>query len=177
MQTWMRDCPSMSHIAFRDRPRLRSIKRAQQARIIAIGTTVVRALEHAAAFDGVIRAGEALATQRIDGASELRVVNALLSGTHEPGTSHHELLRAFINPETLSRVDRELDTENYRTHEFGDSIFVERASLKTERAAHLPRVCGASTTSTRRPLSLETPTTRNSSGSAPVLSNECTSFR
>jgi len=100
--------------------------RERHGRVTAIGTTVVRALEQAAAFDGVVRAGEGLATQRISAASRLRIVDAILSGTHEPGTSHHDLLRAFTNVATLFRVDQELDALGYRTHEFGDSVFIER---------------------------------------------------
>ena len=105
-----------------------AIRRTRECRrrVIAIGTTVVRALEHAAGLDGVVRAGEGLATQRISAASRLRVVDAILSGTHEPGTSHHDLLGAFTDSATLSRVDQELDAYGYRTHEFGDSVFFER---------------------------------------------------
>jgi S-adenosylmethionine:tRNA ribosyltransferase-isomerase len=96
-------------------------------RIIAIGTTVVRALEHAASlFDGVIPPGEYVATQRIGPVSELRIVTAIVSGTHEAGTSHYDLLRAFVDDETLSRIDHELNAQSYRTHEFGDSIFLQR---------------------------------------------------
>jgi S-adenosylmethionine:tRNA ribosyltransferase-isomerase len=36
------------------------------------------------------------------------------------------LLLAFIDDTTLRRVDQELNAQNYRTHEFGDSIFIER---------------------------------------------------
>jgi S-adenosylmethionine:tRNA ribosyltransferase-isomerase len=100
--------------------------RARSGRAVAVGTTVVRALEHAAAKDGLVRAGEGLATQRVGPATRLRVVDALLSGTHEPGTSHYELLRAFADDATLSRVDGELEARGYRTHEFGDSLLVER---------------------------------------------------
>jgi len=111
------------------------VSRARQrgGRIIAIGTTVVRALEHAGARDGSVRAGAGLATQRIGSASRLRVVDAILSGTHEPGTSHYDLLRAFRDEETLQRMDRELNTREYRTHEFGDSIFVERGAKSLEQ--------------------------------------------
>jgi S-adenosylmethionine:tRNA ribosyltransferase-isomerase len=99
------------------------------ARIVAIGTTVVRALEHSAAtFGGQVPAGHRLATQKIGASSRLRVVDAILSGTHERGTSHYELLRAFADDETLGRVDEELNCHDYYSHEFGDSIFVERAS-------------------------------------------------
>ena len=96
-------------------------------RIIAIGTTVVRALEHAGRIDSIVRPGHGVASQRIDGSSRLRVVNALLSGTHEPGTSHYDMLRAFLSERTLALIDRELDAQGYRTHEFGDSVFVEDA--------------------------------------------------
>lgn len=100
--------------------------RAGGGRIIAIGTTVVRALEHAAAIgNGVVAAGDGLATNRIQAASRVQVVDALVSGTHEPQTSHYELLRAFVEDETLRRMDQELNTHNYRAHEFGDSVFVE----------------------------------------------------
>jgi len=114
------------------------IKHAQESRgrIIAIGTTVVRALEHTAAmFDGVVPFGERLATQRLGASSRLRVVDAILSGTHERGTSHYELLRAFVDDETLGRIDQELNARDYRTHEFGDSVFLERATNRTRPAA------------------------------------------
>jgi S-adenosylmethionine:tRNA ribosyltransferase-isomerase len=110
--------------------------RATRGRIIAIGTTVVRALEHTAAkFDGVVLPGERLATQRLDASSRLRIVDAILSGTHERGTSHYELLRAFVDDETLDRIDQELNARDYRTHEFGDSVFLERATNRTRPAA------------------------------------------
>jgi S-adenosylmethionine:tRNA ribosyltransferase-isomerase len=99
---------------------------AHNGRIIAIGTSVVRALEDAAGLDGSVRAGEAVATKRIGSGSRLRVVDAILSGTHEPDTSHHELLQAFVEDETLAQMDWELNLCGYRTHEFGDSVFVER---------------------------------------------------
>jgi S-adenosylmethionine:tRNA ribosyltransferase-isomerase len=100
--------------------------RRRGGRVIAIGTTVVRALEHCAAFDGTVRPGEGMATNRIGRYSVIRVVDAIVSGTHEPGTSHYELLRAFINDGILHRVDSELTAHDYRTHEFGDSVLVER---------------------------------------------------
>jgi S-adenosylmethionine:tRNA ribosyltransferase-isomerase len=100
--------------------------RARGGRVIAVGTTVVRALEHAASGDGRVRAGHGLATQRIVAASHLRVVDAILTGTHEPGTSHYELLRSFTDDATLSRVNDELSARGYRMHEFGDSVLIER---------------------------------------------------
>jgi S-adenosylmethionine:tRNA ribosyltransferase-isomerase len=101
--------------------------RACLGRIVAVGTTVVRALEHAAARDGCVCAGEGLATQRIGPGTPLRVVDAILTGTHEPGTSHYELLRAFTDDATLRRASEELEAHHYRTHEFGDSVLIERS--------------------------------------------------
>jgi S-adenosylmethionine:tRNA ribosyltransferase-isomerase len=100
--------------------------RRRRGRIVAVGTTVVRALEHAAAEDGVVRAGSAVATQRIDAATRLQVVDAIVSGTHEPGSSHYELLGAFADAQTLRRVDAALEANGYRTHEFGDSVLLFR---------------------------------------------------
>lgn len=97
-------------------------------RLLAIGTTVVRALEHAGASDGIVRAGEGLATQKIGPFSRIGIVDGILTGTHEPGTSHYELLRAFADERTLSRMDQELTAHGYRTHEFGDSVFLARRS-------------------------------------------------
>jgi len=105
--------------------------RARGGRVVAVGTTVVRALEHAAMHDGQVRSGAGLATQRIDEATLLQVVDAILSGTHEPGTSHYQLLRAFVDDATLCRASEEMDLLGYRTHEFGDSILIERQAHLT----------------------------------------------
>jgi S-adenosylmethionine:tRNA ribosyltransferase-isomerase len=102
--------------------------RMRSGRIVAVGTTVVRALEHAAVRDGRVRAGEGLATQRINASSPLRVVDAILSGTHESGSSHYDLQRAFTDDATLRRANEQLDALAYRTHEFGDSVFIERSA-------------------------------------------------
>jgi S-adenosylmethionine:tRNA ribosyltransferase-isomerase len=109
--------------------------RASGGRIVAIGTTVVRALEHAALRDGQVRAGGGVATQRIGAASRLRVVDALLTGTHEPGSSHYELLRAFAGDATLQHAAAMLEANGYRTHEFGDSMLVERSPRIAMEAA------------------------------------------
>ena len=100
--------------------------REHGGRVIAVGTTVVRALESAATDDGVVCAGPGTATERVGPDTRLRVVDAILSGAHEPGTSHYELLGAFADARTLRAADRELDQHGYRTHEFGDSMLIER---------------------------------------------------
>ena len=101
-----------------------AIARERGGRVIAVGTTVVRALEDAATEDGQLLAGEGIATGRIGPTTRLRVVDAILSGTHERGTSHYELLRAFLEDSTLERATEELDQLGYKTHEFGDSVLI-----------------------------------------------------
>jgi S-adenosylmethionine:tRNA ribosyltransferase-isomerase len=95
-------------------------------RVIALGTTVTRALEHAAAVG--LRPGDGIADQWIGAQTPLRVVDVIVSGTHEPGTSHYELLRAFAPDAVLRAASAELDARGYLTHEFGDSVWLERAS-------------------------------------------------
>ena len=85
-----------------------------------------------------MRTGDGLAKNRIGATSRLRVADAILSGTHEPGTSHYDLLRTFANDDTLRQADEELETHGYRSHEFGDSILIWRwrgaATLLMSRA-------------------------------------------
>jgi S-adenosylmethionine:tRNA ribosyltransferase-isomerase len=96
-------------------------------RVVALGTTVTRALEDSAARHGTPRAGMAVANLRLGRHTPLRVVDVLVSGTHEPGSSHYELLRAFTPEPTLQRISRALEAWGYRTHEYGDSVWLERA--------------------------------------------------
>ena len=101
--------------------------RAAGGRLIAIGTTVVRALEHAASFYGTAWGTTGLANNKIGPTTELKAVDAILSGVHEPGTSHHKLLSAFVNQQTLDSMDETLQRNGYRMHEFGDSVFLQRS--------------------------------------------------
>ncbi len=109
----------------------RAIARARRAqgRVIAVGTTVVRALEHSSTRNRCVVAGAGIATNRIAKGKQLRVADALLTGTHEAGSSHFELLRAFASDATLARAASALDSGGFRTHEFGDSMLVERAGV------------------------------------------------
>ena len=104
--------------------------RQRGGRIIAIGTTVVRALEAAATRDGSVRSGTGVATLRIGPLTRLNVVDALVTGQHEPDTSHYELLRAFQDDDVLRRVTDEANEHGYRTHEFGDSAFIARNEVR-----------------------------------------------
>jgi len=101
--------------------------------VIALGTTVTRALEHAAS-GGPLRAGAGVADQRLGPHTRLRVVDAIISGTHEPGTSHYELLRAFASDDVLRRAGAELERAGYLTHEFGDTVLIEANVASSARA-------------------------------------------
>jgi S-adenosylmethionine:tRNA ribosyltransferase-isomerase len=105
-----------------------AIARAQSRgrRIVAVGTTVVRALESAAGPWGTVEQGRGIATSRIGPCSVLRVVDAILTGVHEAGTSHYELLRAFVDDAKLESAVAEMRVREYRTHEFGDYMFIEK---------------------------------------------------
>ena len=100
--------------------------KSKGGRIIAIGTTVVRALESAANADGSVRPGTALRAGRIARETRLRVVDAILTGVHQPGESHFELLRAFASDAVLDQTMRRSLEHGYRPHEFGDSMLIER---------------------------------------------------
>jgi S-adenosylmethionine:tRNA ribosyltransferase-isomerase len=102
-----------------------AIERARRAggRLIAVGTTVVRALEgNADANGGALRPGNGISALRIGAAFRPRVVDALLTGVHEPGTSHYDLVSAFVPRDLLEAATRHAETESYLAHEFGDSL-------------------------------------------------------
>jgi S-adenosylmethionine:tRNA ribosyltransferase-isomerase len=101
------------------------LAKSRGGRIIAIGTTVVRALEHAGAA-GRLRGGTGVADQRITAGTALHVVDMIVSGTHEPGTSHYDLLRAFAGDPAMRAMNETLDACGFRTHEFGDSVLIAR---------------------------------------------------
>ena len=86
----------------------------------------MRALESAASADGSVRAGDAVASGRIGPETRLRIVDAILTGVHQPGESHFELLRAFGGHEVLGRVSAAAAEHGYRGHEFGNSVLIER---------------------------------------------------
>jgi S-adenosylmethionine:tRNA ribosyltransferase-isomerase len=77
---------------------------ATGGRVIAVGTTVVRALETVTGRDGVTRAGRGRTRLRITPRSTLRAVDGLLTGLHEPQASHLDLLSAFVSPAHLDRA-------------------------------------------------------------------------
>jgi len=98
--------------------------RAAGGRVIAIGTTVVRTLETAADATGQVRPGAGVTRLRIDPDHQLRAVDGLLTGLHEPEASHLDLLRAFLPSATLRAAYDEALREGYLWHEFGDVCLI-----------------------------------------------------
>ncbi|HVO30421.1 MAG TPA: S-adenosylmethionine:tRNA ribosyltransferase-isomerase, partial [bacterium] len=99
--------------------------RREGRRVVAVGTTVVRALEGcAAANGGEVRAGSGVTSLRLGAESPRRVVDALFTGMHEPGTSHFALLEAFADRALLETAWRTAEGAGYLAHEFGDSALV-----------------------------------------------------
>jgi S-adenosylmethionine:tRNA ribosyltransferase-isomerase len=101
--------------------------RASGGRVVAVGTTVTRALETVADGRGRVRAGEGVTDLVIGPDRPPRVVDGLVTGWHEPEASHLLLLEAVAGPELVRRAyDAALDPRNggYLWHEFGDSCLL-----------------------------------------------------
>lgn len=96
------------------------INAARDRRILAIGTTVAKALEAASDEGGRVRALHDYTRLRITAEHRLRVVDGLLTGFHEPEASHLDLLTAFLPADVIGRAYAEAIRERYLWHEFGD---------------------------------------------------------
>ena len=96
-------------------------------RVVAVGTSTVRALEgQAALHGGRLAAGGGVTSLVIGAAHRLRIVDGLLTGVHEPASSHFELLKAFAPEGLLREALAHAEAEGYLGHEFGDSALVLR---------------------------------------------------
>ena len=101
--------------------------RARGGRVIAVGTTVTRALETVAAPDGTVTAGGGITALVIDSRRRPRIVNGLITGWHEPQASHLLLLEAVAGEDLVARsYAAAVDPVNggYLWHEFGDSCLL-----------------------------------------------------
>jgi S-adenosylmethionine:tRNA ribosyltransferase-isomerase len=98
--------------------------RRRGGRVVAVGTTVVRALEGAARTEGDLRPGAGLTDLRIGRGFVPRVVSGLLSGVHARDSSHFELLSAFLPGALELLYTLHAAAGGYRGHEFGDSTLV-----------------------------------------------------
>jgi S-adenosylmethionine:tRNA ribosyltransferase-isomerase len=89
-------------------------------RVIAVGTTVVRALESVADEQGAVSEGQGRTSLVITPDRGVLAVDGLLTGWHEPESSHLQLLEAVAGPELLERSYGAALEHGYRWHEFGD---------------------------------------------------------
>ena len=103
--------------------------RARGGRVVAVGTSVVRALESVADRDGALHAAIGETDLLVDGTRPLRVVDAILTGMHEPGTSHDALLHAFAPDALLRTAHAAAEAGGFLGHEFGDSMLLLRGAL------------------------------------------------
>jgi S-adenosylmethionine:tRNA ribosyltransferase-isomerase len=94
--------------------------RAAGGRVIAVGTTAVRALESATGRDGVVRAARGWTDLVVTPRAGVRAVDGLLTGLHEPQASHLLMLEAVAGAALLDRVYAAAVKGRYRWHEFGD---------------------------------------------------------
>jgi S-adenosylmethionine:tRNA ribosyltransferase-isomerase len=100
--------------------RLINAARAGDGRVIAVGTTAVRAVESAAGDDGVVRARAGWTDLVVTSERGVRVVDGLLTGLHEPEASHLLMLEAVAGRAAVDRSYEEALRGLYLWHEFGD---------------------------------------------------------
>ena len=102
------------------------INQARQSghRIIAVGTTAVRALETVADPTGNVYPGEGWTELVVDASRPIRAVDGLITGWHEPGASHLSLLEAVGGRDLVAASYAEALQYGYLWHEFGDSHLI-----------------------------------------------------
>ncbi len=98
--------------------------RSSGGRVVATGTTVVRALETVADERGGVHPGHGITDKVVTAATGLRVVDGLITGWHEPRSSHLTMLEAFLERDRLDRVYRDALAAGYLWHEFGDLLLI-----------------------------------------------------
>jgi len=103
-----------------DTARLVNATRERGGRVVAVGTTVVRALETVTDETGTAHPGEGWTTLVVTPQRGLRAVDALLTGLHEPRATHLAMLEALAGREHLRTAYAAALREGYLWHEFGD---------------------------------------------------------
>ncbi|SDG55857.1 S-adenosylmethionine:tRNA ribosyltransferase-isomerase [Streptomyces griseoaurantiacus] len=106
--------------------RLVNAARAGGGRVVAVGTTAVRAVESAAGADGIVRACAGWTDLVVTPGRGVRVVDGLLTGLHEPEASHLLMLEAVAGREAVERGYEEALAGRYLWHEFGDTHLLLR---------------------------------------------------
>jgi S-adenosylmethionine:tRNA ribosyltransferase-isomerase len=104
--------------------RLVNAVHAWGGRVIATGTTVVRALETLADPDGIVSAGEGWTNLLVTPERGVRAIDGLLTGLHELESSHLDMLRALGGERLMLESYNAALEHGYRWHEFGDSQLI-----------------------------------------------------
>lgn len=102
--------------------RIVNMTRASGGRVVAVGTSTVRALESVGQSDGTVIAGRGWTNLLLSMAHPSRVCTGLVTGLHEPEASHLLLLQAVAGPELVDAAYAEAVSARYLWHEFGDSM-------------------------------------------------------
>jgi S-adenosylmethionine:tRNA ribosyltransferase-isomerase len=112
---------------------VRAIAEAQGAggRVVAVGTSVVRALEGCFRAHGRLVAGPGVTDLTVTEQTEIVVVSGLLSGVHAAESSHFRLLQAFMPGPLGQRYVQHVTRGAYRGHEFGDTSLILSAGRAT----------------------------------------------
>jgi S-adenosylmethionine:tRNA ribosyltransferase-isomerase len=100
--------------------RLVNAARTEGRRVIAIGTTAVRAIESATSARGVVTATSGWTDLVVTPSRGVRAVSGLLTGFHEPRASHLDMLAAVAGPDLLDHTYGAAVDGRYLWHEFGD---------------------------------------------------------
>jgi S-adenosylmethionine:tRNA ribosyltransferase-isomerase len=100
--------------------------RAAKGRVVAVGTTALRALESAAA-GGVLRAGTGETRLFITPGYEFRVVDRLITNFHLPKSTLLMLVSAFAGVENIRRAYAHATAQRYRFFSYGDAMLIERS--------------------------------------------------
>lgn len=98
--------------------------RARGGRVVAVGTTVVRALEAAAAGDGLVSPGAAVTDLMIMPGYRFQVVDALLTNFHLPKSTLLSLVCAFGGYQRVMSAYERAVSEGYRFYSYGDAMFI-----------------------------------------------------
>ena len=99
---------------------------AAGGRVIAVGTTVVRALETSTDCAGHVDPAEGWTDLVIEPARGVRAVDGLITGWHEPQASHLLMLEAIAGHDALIAAYAAAIAHGYHWHEFGDSHLILR---------------------------------------------------
>ena len=100
--------------------------RAAGRRVVAVGTTVIRALATVTQPDGRVRGGAGTTELVIEPDDELPAIDGLLTGWHEPRSTHLAMLTAVAGIELLADAYAKALAHRYLWHEFGDLHLILR---------------------------------------------------